>query len=69
MNNEMWAGILAAEDFWNKVKDFDPVNIQPIICLLIDYAAVKGNMTSVELLDTIRPAIESVNNDLGPAEI
>lgn len=47
------------------VSDIDDVCLKSIVCMLIDYTAVKSGKSSKELLEEITPIIIKCNEELG----
>lgn len=58
---------------WEMIRDGidkckNPEMTLPLICTALDYVAMKNNMSTLELLKRILPAIKSVNEFLGNME-
>lgn len=69
MMNEFFENLDCMEAICKKIAELPPTMERVLICQLIDITAVRNEMTSVELLDTIRPIIAEVNQELGEVEI
>lgn len=51
------------------IKDMEPWAMQIVVCMLIDYVAMKNEISSTELIERISPVVKDVNDEMGKAGI
>ena len=58
-----WDAVAAA------VEELSPLEVGAITCMMIDYAAYKAGMTSMEFIEEVTPMIRDVNEKFGEIKI
>ena len=53
------------QEVFKEFNKLNPMEMQVAVCMLIDKTAKENRTSSVELMDTLRPLIEAVNNQMG----
>ena len=53
------------QEVFKEFNKLNPMEMQVAVCMLIDKTAKENRTSSVELMDTLRPLIEAVINQMG----
>lgn len=61
---ECWGDIMQAID--KLYEQVDETGMLSVLCMAIDYCATKCGRQSVDVIDKLRPQIETVNLMFGP---
>lgn len=58
-----------AMELVHQIVQFDPMNIEIILCMTIDIESAKYKETAGAILDRIFNAVHAVNEELGPYQL
>lgn len=69
MFDELGSVFMAFESCCKVIDKTDANLAKSLVCMLIDYIGAKENISSVEIIDEIRPIIADVNASMGTMKI